>query len=201
MKKILSLAASLLILVVPVFAGGPQIGKKAPSFSLTDIDGNTRSLEEFKGKHVVLEWTNPGCPFVKKHYDSGNMQALQKEWTGKEVIWLSVCSSAEGKQGHMTPAEWREWAEKEKASPTAVLLDPDGKVGKRYEAKTTPHMFVIDPKGTLIYMGAIDDKPSYDPADVKGAANHVSLALEASLAGKPVEVSSTRPYGCSVKYK
>lgn len=201
MKRIACLAAVLFALAAPAFAGDPEIGKPAPDFTLTDINGKARSLSEFKGKFVVLEWMNHGCPFIKKHYGSGNMQALQKEWTGKGVAWLSICSSAEGKQGFMTPAEWRKTTAEKGSVATAVLPDGEGTVGRLYGAKTTPHMFVIDPAGVLIYKGAIDDRPTYDPADVKGATNYVSLALKESMAGKPVGIPSTRSYGCSVKYK
>jgi peroxiredoxin len=177
-----------------------QVGKAAPDFTLTDTAGKTHSLSAFKGKVVVLEWTNPDCPFVKKHYDAGNMQNLQKTWTGKDVVWLAVNSSAPGKQGNFPAEKWTSLMKEKNAAPTAVLLDADGKAGKLYGAKTTPHMFVIDQAGLLVYDGAIDDKPSPDPASLKDAKNYVSAALESTLAGKPVETPSTKPYGCSVKY-
>jgi peroxiredoxin len=177
-----------------------QVGKAAPDFTLTDTAGKTHSLSAFKGKVVVLEWTNPDCPFVKKHYDAGNMQNLQKTWTGKDVVWLAVNSSAPGKQGNYPAEKWTSLMKEKNAAPTAVLLDADGKAGKLYGAKTTPHMFVIDQAGLLVYDGAIDDKPSPDPASLKDAKNYVSAALESTLAGKPVETPSTKPYGCSVKY-
>ena len=191
----------VLFLAVPLIAGEVTVGKPAPDFRLTDIDGKTRSLSEFKGKTVVLEWTNYGCPFVRKHYGSGNMQKLQKEWTGKGVAWLSICSSAEGKEGNMTPDEWKKASAERGAASTAILLDPDGKVGKLYGAKTTPHMSIVDPKGTLVYKGAIDDRPSTDPADIPGAKNYVQRALEDLTAGRPVREALTTSYGCSVKYK
>lgn len=178
-----------------------ESGQPAPDFSLQDINGKPVSLAKLRDKVVVLEWINHGCPFVKKHYDSGNMQALQKEFTAKGVQWLSICSSAEGKQGHMKAVEWRKVAKEKGGAATAILLDDWGKVGTLYGAKTTPHMFIIDPKGILIYQGAIDDTPSADPADVKGAVNYVRSALEEALAGKPVSTSTTKPYGCGVKYK
>jgi peroxiredoxin len=177
-----------------------QVGKAAPDFTLTDTAGKTHSLSAFKGKVVVLEWTNPDCPFVKKHYDAGNMQNLQKTWTGKDVVWLAVNSSAPGKQGNFPAEKWTSLMKEKNAAPTAVLLDADGKAGKLYGAKTTPHMFVIDQAGLLVYDGAIDDKPSPDPASLKDAKNYISAALESTLAGKPVETPSTKPYGCSVKY-
>jgi peroxiredoxin len=175
-------------------------GKSAPDFTLTDSNGKSHSLSDFKGQHVVLEWINHDCPFVKKHYKSGNMQSLQKEFTDKGVVWLSVASSAQGKQGHYDGAAWNLMTADKKASPTAVLLDANGKVGKLYGAQTTPHMYVIDPEGKLIYQGAIDDNPSADPADIEGSENYVRSALVAALSGQPVESGSTKAYGCSVKY-
>jgi len=175
-------------------------GKPAPDFTLPDVHGTNWTLSAQKGKFVVLEWINLGCPFVKKHYGSGNMQALQKEYTEKGVIWFSICSSAPGKQGHFAPADWPALIAEQKAVPTAVLLDPDGKVGRLYGAKTTPHMYVINPEGMLIYAGAIDDNPSADPTTIPGARNYVREALDAAMAGEPVKMSATQPYGCSVKY-
>lgn len=179
----------------------PSVGSPAPAFTLTDTNGKQRTLAEFKGKYVVLEWVNFGCPFVKKHYDSGNMQATQKKAVDKGVVWLSVCSSAEGKQGHMDPSDWNEEIADRKLSSTAVLLDESGAVGKSYGAKTTPHMYIVNPAGVLIYKGAIDDKPSTSKADIPVAKNYVLAALDESLAGKPVSMASTKSYGCSVKYK
>ena len=190
-------AVSLLV----VHAKDAEVGSPAPDFSLKDLSGKPRSLSEFKGRFVVLEWTNPECPFVRKHYGSGNMQKLQKAWTDKGVVWLSVCSSAEGKQGHYKAEEWKKIQKDRGAVPTALLLDPDGGVGQAYGAKTTPHMFVIDPRGRLVYKGAIDDKRSADPEDVKDAKNFVDMALTEAMAGEPVKFSSTQSYGCSVKYK
>ncbi len=182
-------------------AAAPKVGQPAPAFSANDVDGKTRSLAEFKGKYVVLEWHNQGCPFVKKHYDSGNMQKLQKELTGKGAVWLSIISSAPGAQGYVTPEQEKEYLAEKHAAPTAVLFDPDGTIGHAYGAKTTPHMFVIDDKGTIVYAGAIDDKPSTDTADVATAKNFVRAAYEEASAGKPVTTASTAPYGCGVKYK
>ena len=181
-------------------AAPAEIGKPAPSFSGTDVDGKQRALGEFAGKVVVLEWNNPECPFVKKHYGSGNMQALQKELTGKGVVWVSVSSSAAGKQGHMDGAAAKAMIADKGASPSVYLLDHAGTIGRMYGAKTTPHMYVIDPKGTLVYAGGIDDKPTANPEDVKTAKNHVRAAVDEVLAGKPVTLASTQPYGCSVKY-
>ncbi|MDT8391882.1 MAG: thioredoxin family protein [Lentisphaeria bacterium] len=177
-----------------------ETGKPAPDFTLTDINGTEHSLSDFKGKTVVLEWTNYDCPFVKKHYGAGNMQALQKKYTDQGVIWLSICSSAPGKQGHFTTEEWLKRSQEAQALGTAILVDADGKTGKLYGAKTTPHLFVIDTAGTIAYQGAIDDQRSWDPKTIKGAKNYVAAALDALLAGKPVAEKETQPYGCSVKY-
>ena len=174
--------------------------KLAPEFTLTDTNGKAQSLSSFKGKYVVLEWTNPDCPFVKKHYDSGNMQQLQATYTAKDVIWLAINSSAAGKQGNYSSSEWNRIMKERKANVTAILLDPDGKVGKMYGAETTPHMFIVDPQGVLIYQGAIDNKPGTDIADISGATNYVRDTLEAVMAGKPVPRIWTKSYGCSVKY-
>lgn len=175
-------------------------GKPAPDFTLKDTRGAEHALSGFRGKYVVLEWTNPNCPFVRSQYNSGNMQALQKEFTGKDVVWLTIASSAPGKEGHYTAEQWNERMKKENFASTAVLLDPKGTAGRAFDARVTPHMFVIDPKGTVIYAGAIDDKPSTHPADAKAAKNLVRAALEEAMAGRPVSTPSSRPYGCSVKY-
>lgn len=175
-------------------------GQQAPAFSLKDTKGRTRTLAEFKGRYVVLEWLNYGCPFVKKHYDSGNMQKLQQTARKQGVVWLSIVSSAPGKQGHNDAAGADKETKSKKAAPLAVLLDPSGEAGRAYDAKTTPHMFVINPQGGVIYNGAIDDKPSTDVADVPGARNYVLAALSEAKSGKKVSVPVTQPYGCSVKY-
>ena len=177
-----------------------DVGAAAPDFSLPDSNGETRSLSDFGGQYVVLEWTNDGCPFVRKHYGSGNMQSLQKEYTAKDVAWLSIISSAPGEQGHVSGAEANALTAERDAAPTAVLLDPSGDVGREYGAKTTPHMYIIDPKGTLIYAGGIDSIPSANPQDIEKAMPYVKLALDEAMAGKPVSQAQTRPYGCSVKY-
>lgn len=184
-----------------LWAAGPKTGAAAPAFTLTDIDGKKVSLSDYKGKYVVLEWVNYGCPFVVKHYDTGNMQALQKEATGKGAVWLSICSSAEGKEGYLTTDEWKKESGDRKVNSTAILVDADGKVGRMYDAKTTPHMFIIDPKGNLIYKGAIDDQPNTKKDSVKGAKNYVRNALNEAMAGQTVSEKSTEAYGCSVKYK
>ena len=176
------------------------VGDPAPAFTLTATNGETRSLADLKGKTVVLEWWNYECPFVGKHYGSGNMQKLQREWTAKGVVWLTISSSAPGKQGYVDAAKANGWMEEKGAAQTAVLLDHDGKVGRAYGAKTTPHMFVIDSKGTVVYAGGIDDKPSTDQADIATAKNFVAAALAEVTAGKRVTMSISQPYGCSVKY-
>lgn len=195
------LLAALLAAPLAIRAKEPQIGKTAPSFGLKDTEGQKRSLQDFKGKYVVLEWVNHGCPFVKKHYNSGNMQAVQKELTDQGAVWLSIASSAEGKQGYFTAEEWKPLLAEKKSAATATLLDAEGTVGKLYGAKTTPHMFLIGPDGKLLYKGAIDDKPSTDAADVNGARNHVRAAFLEAKEGKPVSQPDTQSYGCGVKYK
>ncbi|MEY4489292.1 MAG: hypothetical protein RIQ79_1800 [Verrucomicrobiota bacterium] len=181
--------------------GAATVGQPAPAFTLTDLDGKTHSLAELKGKVVVLEWTNPGCPFVKKHYDkSGNIPATQKAAVADGVIWLSINSSALGKEGDYDVAAAKAWLAAEKSAATAYLRDTDGKVGHAYGAKTTPHIFVINAEGVLVYEGAIDSIRSADPADIAKAENYVKSALSDLKAGKPVAKASTQPYGCSVKY-
>lgn len=177
-----------------------EIGKAAPAFAAADIAGAQRTLAEHAGKVVVLEWNNPECPFVKKHYSGGSMQALQKELTAKGVVWVTINSGAAGKQGALDGAGAKAMLAEKGASPSVYLIDGNGKIGKAYGAKTTPHMFVIDAKGTLVYAGAIDDKATSNADDVKGATNWVRQAVEETLAGKPVTMASTQPYGCSVKY-
>lgn len=179
----------------------PQPGSPAPAFTAKDIAGHNVGLADYRGKTVILEWTNNGCPFVGKHYNSGNMQALQHRFTAAGDVWLTVASSAPGEQGYVTSDDARADIARWKAVPTDYLLDPDGVVGHLYAARATPHMAVIDPQGVLVYIGAIDDKPSVDVADVKTAKNYVAAALDELATGKPVSVSATRDYGCSVKYK
>jgi peroxiredoxin len=186
------------ILVLPAMAA--RVGEKAPDFTATDSNGNRQTLSQYAGKYVVLEWHNNGCPYVRKQYNSGNMQKLQKEWTARGVVWLTVISSAPGMQGYVTAGEENAYMKQMNAAPTAALLDPEGKLGHLYDAKTSPHMFIIDPSGKLIYDGAIDDKPTPDLSDVPGARNYVTQALTEAMSGKPVSVQTSRPYGCSVKY-
>lgn len=213
-QKLAVLVALTAVLLVPSeFVGGfvkaagensasaDLVGKKAPDFSLPDATGKTRKLKDYKGKIVVLEWFNHSCPFVKKHYGSGNMQKLQDEYGKKGVVWLSICSSAEGKQGFATGADHAKAFKENKSNPTAILVDSDGTVGKAYEAKATPTMYVINKKGTLVYAGAIDDKNGADPSEIKDAKNYVSAALDEVLNDKPVTTASTKAYGCGVKYK
>lgn len=193
------LAAALLATTASVQAN-PEVGRPAPDFSAVDSRGHTHRLADYRGKTVVLEWTNHDCPYVLKHYDSGNMQALQQEASGQGAVWLTVISSAPGKQGHVTGAQADQLSRDRKATPSAVLLDPAGSVGRLYGAKTTPHMYVIDAKGTLKYMGGIDDRATTDTADIPGADNYVRAALANMKAGRPIAKAVTRPYGCSVKY-
>lgn len=198
MKTIRSFLPVLALFALSAFA--VKVGDQAPDFTGTDSHGQMHKLSDYRGKFVVLEWHNNGCPFTKKHYESGNMQKLQQEWTGKGVIWLTVISSSPGSQGYVTADQENEYLQKMHAVPTAALLDPKGDIGHLYGAKTTPHMFVLNPQGQIIYNGAIDDKPTTDPSDVNGANNYVSKALQEAMSGRAVAVATTRPYGCSVKY-
>jgi peroxiredoxin len=179
----------------------PEIGKPAPDFSAVDSNGKPVKLSDYRGRTVVLEWTNDGCPYVRKHYGSNNMQTLQKEEAAKGVVWLTIISSAPGSQGYLTGDKANKLTETRGAAPTAVVLDPDGAVGHLYDARTTPHMFIVNGEGALVYMGGIDDKATTDIEDIKTAKNYVRAALDDLAAGAPVENTVTRPYGCSVKYK
>lgn len=194
------LAACLAVGGASVAGADVQPGKAAPDFTARDTAGKEVTLSSYRGKTVVLEWTNHLCPYTVKHYATDNMQALQREATRDGVVWLTIVSSAPGTQGHVTEREADKLTADRKAAPTAVLLDPDGKVGHLYDARTTPHMFVIDKDGKLAYMGAIDDKPTANQGDVKTARNYVREALMAVKAGEAVKTTSTRPYGCTVKY-
>jgi peroxiredoxin len=190
-------AGAAMTLTTGAFAGDQaEIGQPAPNFTLTDTLGNTHNLSDFAGKVVVLEWTNDGCPYVRGHYRSGHMQQMQQTYTDKGVVWLSIASSAPGQQGNHSPADWEAIRQKQGAASTALLIDESSKVGRMYGAKTTPHMFVIDVSGTLVYDGAIDS----GPGDPFKATNYVAAALDAVLAGKPVGKTASRPYGCGIKY-
>jgi peroxiredoxin len=193
------LVAAAFIIVV-ASARAAQVGSPAPDFHGTDSNGKTQSLDQYRGKYVVLEWHNHDCPYTIKHYESGNMQSLQKEWTAKGVVWLTVISSAPGEQGYVNGPQETAYMKKVGADPTAAVLDPKGEIGHLYSAKTTPNMYVIDPSGKLIYEGAIDDHATTDVADIKASKNYVSAALNEAMSGQPVQTTVTRPYGCSVKY-
>jgi peroxiredoxin len=199
MRRLSVVTVALLAFTLTAWA--LRVGDPAPDFTGTDSQGQSHKLSEYRGKYVVLEWTNNGCPYTRKHYTSGNMQTLQKEWTAKGVVWLTILSSAQGAQGYMTAADENAYMTRVHATPTAAILDPTGAIGHEFDAKTTPDMFVIDPQGKVIYSGAIDNRPTTDPSDVQGATNYVSAALTESMAGQSVAVSYTRPYGCSVKYQ
>ena len=197
---ILTIVASLVTTGLYAF-DPPPVGSAAPDFSLTDAKGKAHSLLQYKGKYVVLEWFNPECPFVKKHYGSGNMQKLQEEYTNKGVTWLTIDSSAPGTEGSLSADAASKVMTGWKTRQTALLLDPDGKAGRAYGAKNTPNMVVINPEGKIVYEGAIDSKATPNPADIPNSTNYVKVALDESLEGKPVTTSTTKPYGCSVKYK
>jgi peroxiredoxin len=198
-KSILTILASLATTTL-LALDSPPVGSAAPDFSLTDAKGQTHSLSQYKGKYVVLEWFNPECPFVKKHYGSGNMQKLQEEYTSKGVVWLTIDSNAPGSEGNMTPEQAEKVAAAWKTHQTALLLDPEGKAGRAYGAKNTPNMVVISPEGKIAYEGAIDSKATPNPSDIPNSTNYVKVALDESLAGKPVTTANTRPYGCGIKY-
>ncbi len=179
----------------------PSVGQAAPDFTLKDANGKTVKLSDYRGKHVVLEWTNPGCPYVQKHYNSGNMPATQKDAVAKGVVWLSINSTESSSDEYMAPAKLVAWQKERKSLPTAVLLDEEGTVGKSFGARTTPHMYIVNPQGQLVYAGGIDSIPSSDPQDIKKAVNYVRQGLNEVLAGKAITAAVTRPYGCTVKYK
>jgi peroxiredoxin len=193
--------AAALALTAPGALANVAAGQAAPDFTLSDIQGKKRSLSDYKGKYVVLEWFNSECPFVQKHYESGNMQSLQKRYADKGVVWLTVNSTSPDSSNYRDPKRSQEIVKEWKINSTALMLDPDGTVGKTYGARTTPHMWVIDPHGKVIYAGGIDDRATFRTADVQGAKNFVATALDESMAGKPVGTAAAAPYGCSVKYK
>ena len=202
--RLFKLAPFILLSIITAFSltahAKVSVGNAAPDFTGVDSNGNKHSLSDFKGKTVVLEWTNHDCPYVKKHYNSGNMQQLQKTATGNGVVWLSIISSKPGKQGHVSGKQANELTRSRNAAPTAVILDETSAIGRLYGAKTTPHMYIIDKTGQLVYMGGIDSIPSSNEDDIADAKNYVTAALDAMAAGKPIADSVTRPYGCSVKY-
>lgn len=199
-STLLTLAIISLTACLPSASAAPVVGEPAPEFTAIDTNGVTHSLSNFRGKNVVLEWSNHLCPFVEKHYGVGNMQKLQKDATSNGTIWLTIVSSAEGKQGGVSPSEANEIIKEIGSHETARILDKSGKIGKLYDAKTTPHMFIIDKNGILVYAGAIDSDSSFKSSSIEGATNYVTKALESLKAGKPIKTASTKPYGCSVKY-
>jgi AhpC/TSA family len=196
-----SLAATATLLVAAPAYSAVAVGQKAPEFTAKDATGKTVSLADFKGKTVVLEWVNPGCPYVRKHYSSGNMQSTQKDATSKGVVWLAVNSTETGHGDYLSPAALQAWMGEQKAAATHTLMDEGGSIGRQYAARTTPHMYIINPQGNLVYAGGIDSIASARAEDVKQATNYVKQGLGEALAGKPISNASTRPYGCSVKYK
>jgi len=198
--KSAAIAVAVFLMTAAAYAA-PEIGKPAPDFSAVDSNGKPVKLSDYRGKIVVLEWTNDGCPYVRKHYGSNNMQTLQKEEAAKGVVWLTIISSAPGSQGYLTGDEANKLTETRGAAPSAVVLDPEGAVGHFYDARTTPHMFIVNGDGALVYMGGIDDKATTAVEDIKTAKNYVRAALDDLAAGAPIENAVTRPYGCSVKYK
>ncbi|MBI2772530.1 MAG: thioredoxin family protein [Burkholderiales bacterium] len=187
------------------FAGiahaAPSVGQAAPDFTLRDATGKAVKLSDYKGRHVVLEWTNPGCPYVQKHYNSGNMAATQKDATGRGVVWLAINSTEKASSDYLEPAKLVAWMGERKAQPTATLMDEEGTAGRLYGARTTPHMYIVNPQGQLIYAGGIDSIASSNAEDIKGAVNYVRTGLAEALAGKQITAATTRPYGCSIKYK
>ena len=199
MAAAVALGATLLI-GAPAHAA-PTVGQPAPDFVATDTRGVQHKLSDFAGKFVVLEWTNPGCPFVRKHYGGGNMPATQKAATAKGVVWLSINSTERAASDYLAPAALNDWMKAQAAAPTAMLMDEDGVIGQAYGARTTPHLFIVDPKGMLVYAGGIDSIPSARPDDIGKATNYVNQALGEALGGRPISMATTRAYGCSVKYK
>ncbi len=199
------LRRTLLVLAIVCVTSGaraaPSVGQPAPDFALTDTSGRQVRLSDFKGKHVVLEWVNPGCPYVRKHYNSANMQGTQKETTGKGVVWLAINSTETASYDYLAPPQLARWMVEQKAAPTSTLMDEQGLVGKAFGARTTPHMYIVDPQGTLIYAGGIDSIASARTEDVKTAVNYVRQGINQAMAGQPLSNATTRPYGCSIKYK
>jgi peroxiredoxin len=196
-----SLAAAALLSMASLAHAAATVGQKAPDFSAKDASGKTVNLADFKGKTVVLEWVNPGCPYVRKHYSGGNMQATQKDAVSQGVVWLAVNSTETGHSDYLSPAQLQSWMTEQKAAATHTLMDASGSIGQQYAARTTPHMYIINPQGNLVYAGGIDSIASANPADIKNATNYIKQSLGETLAGKPISNAQTRPYGCSVKYK
>lgn len=197
-RALLALSASAF--VAGAFAA-PSVGQLAPDFALADASGKPVKLSDYRGKYVVLEWTNPGCPYVKKHYNSGNMAATQQDAVARGAVWLSINSTEKGHGDYLEPGKLTAWLKERKAQPTAVLMDEEGKAGRAYAARTTPHMYIVNPQGQLVYAGGIDSIPSSNPEDIRRATNYVKQGLAEALAGKPISQATTRPYGCSIKYK
>src|SRR5260221_12090929 len=196
-----SVLFALVVLATPILVSAAKVGQSAPDFTVTASNNQTYHLADYRGKFVVLEWHNNGCHYTRKHYESGNMQKLQKQWTSQGVVWFTIISSAPGKQGYVDANGENTYITKMGAAPTAALLDPAGTIGHFYDAKTTPQMIVINPQGVIIYDGAIDNRPREDSKDISGATKYVNQALGQPLAGRRAPPAATRPYGCSVKYK
>jgi peroxiredoxin len=203
MKRHLMLAGAALLagLAMPAAQAAPSVGQVAPEFSLNDTAGKPVRLADFRGRHVVLEWVNPGCPYVRKHYNSANMQGTQKDAAAQGVVWLAINSTETASADYLPPAQLARWMQDQKAAATHTLMDADGRVGKAYGARTTPHLYIVDPRGMLVYAGGIDSIPSARADDIKTAVNYVKQGVRQSLAGQPISDTTTRPYGCSIKYK
>ena len=200
-RSLLAMAATMLGLSATAVRATPSVGQPAPAFSLTDTAGKTVQLADFRGRHVVLEGVNPGCPYVRKHYSSANMQGTQRDVTAQGVVWLAINSTENASTDYLAPAQMGRWMQSQQATATHTLMDEDGTVGKAYGARTTPHMYIVDPAGKLIYAGGIDSVPSSRVDDIKTAVNYVKQGVREALAGQPIRAATTRPYGCSIKYK
>jgi len=200
-RSLLAMAATMLGLSATAVRAAPSVGQPAPAFSLTDTAGKTVQLADFRGRHVVLEWVNPGCPYVRKHYSNANMQGTQRDVTAQGVVWLAINSTENASTDYLAPAQMGRWMQSQQATATHTLMDEDGTVGKAYGARTTPHMYIVDPAGKLIYAGGIDSVPSSRVDDIKTAVNYVKQGVREALAGQPIRAATTRPYGCSIKYK
>ncbi len=196
-----SLFALAALACVTLAQAAPAVGQAAPDFTLQDANGKAVKLSDYRGKYVVLEWTNPGCPYVQKHYNSGNMAATQQDATAKGAVWLSINSTEKAAGDYLAPAQLVAWMKERKAAPTATLMDEEGVAGRAYGARTTPHMYIVDPQGKLVYAGGIDSIASSNADDIKKATNYVKQGLAEAMAGKPISQATTRPYGCSIKYK